>query len=177
VHKPTRVYPISRKKRNKYKKGIQIVAYNDTSFLLTSGTSIGIEGKDIMSGDEDKGKKVDNDYEDGDEYTNDYGNDVYGWGDNENGLLMTDKPNKTRPKKIPLKNILITKIDVQHGHFVGYLIGSDSDDVEDSEDCDDSGDSYNESYDIDEVKKDQVRDLEPKLPSGPGQGKRPHSFG
>jgi hypothetical protein len=163
VHKPTRVYPISRKKRNKYKRGIQIVTYNNTSFLLTSGSSIVTDGKDILSGDESSDGKED-------EFANDYGNDVYGWGDNENGLLMTDKPNKTRPKKIPLKNSAIAKIDVQHGHFVGYLIGSETNNFDDSEDY---GDSDNEYNDNDEEKKDLVLDLGPNLLSGAGQGKGP----
>lgn len=85
---------------------------------------------------------------------------------------MTDKPIKTRPKKMALKNISLAKIDVQHGHFVGYLIGPEHGEFYDSED-DDEDDEELDSNDRDEEKKDVVAELGITSKIGPGQSKGP----
>jgi len=127
IFSPTLVYSPEKKKKD----AIQIVAYNDSSFLLSC-----------------------------DDQT---ANDIYGWGKNENGLLCTSKDKCSTPTRIKTKATDIIRIDVQHGHFMGYLADVDEGEMDIEEDF--SQDEYFEE------KADLVMDIETIVVPGGAGGK------
>jgi len=74
-----------------------------------------VEGQ---SGDEDEDEEPNFDAED-------MTNDIFGWGLNENWLLLSKRELKEFPTKLKFRKSRILRIEVQHGNFIGYLIGDD----------------------------------------------------
>lgn len=143
------IYPAdkhrSKSRNNKYKRCIQILAYNNTSFLLTESSY----SRDYQIGDDSKEEESNKDIA----YT---GSEIYGWGENENNLLLSSKDRRSRPKKLPVKNIEVMRIDVQHGHFIGYAVDNDiKSDLDDEEE---------EMSECSEEAGDTVHNLETVVP-------------
>jgi len=154
VFKPIKVYPPSLKNDYKFKKGVQIIAYKNTSFVLTDGESQiykKVQQSEVNESDEEA--KMDDMYI---EKIDDFSDEVFGWGENKNNMLLTSKELRQRPTKLIIKCPRVKRIDVQQGHFMAYIVGTEYI-CEESESQEDYSDQSKE--DIEQEKDDKVAEL------------------
>lgn len=160
VGTPKKVYPPENYEFEdvNYNRAMQIVAYNDTSFCLTNGQQVfRKEKKNNSEEGELKNFKEgqDENKEDSDAVGNS-SNDIYGWGYNEDGILLSKREMKFEPYRLKIKNSRIVRIEIQYGNFIGYLV-EDEFEIEEIEQTDPSIENDFSNYeDYMEEKKDKI---------------------
>jgi len=108
IYSPKKVYPPAASFPRTYKKAIQIAAYENTSFLLTDGL---IPVKTINLEEEEEIIE---------EPQTEYHDEVFGWGHNDHGILLSPFRYVRCPYRLDLGVTSIERIDVQDNHVIGY---------------------------------------------------------
>jgi hypothetical protein len=160
VGAPKRVYP----PENYEIEGLtfnhvsQILAYNDTSFCLTDGGKMfhTAQNEESLKEESKESQEAQDENEENSDIMGNNSNDIYGWGYNEDGILLTKREMKFEPYKLKIGKSSIVRIEIQHGNFIGYLVMDKYLDNESEGEESINQSAFTDSQEYREEKKDKI---------------------